>query len=204
MEARRVVIHPSIEGGTGVAAREPSVDDEQLRDTSRRLERLLQEIQGMAGPSTWTRIEELLRGILELHASGFRRLLALAAQNDGSTSFEDRLVADDLVSSLLLLHGLHPLSSSERIESALETMAPYLASQPASVELVGIGDDGAVRLRLVGALSNAPPSVIEHALRRAVQEAAPEVTRVEIEMPEGVRRENGLVELKLKKPEDRA
>ena len=50
----------------------------------------------------------------------------------------DRLVADPLVESLLLLHGLHPLDVDTRIQRALDNVRPYLGSHAGGVEYLGV------------------------------------------------------------------
>ena len=56
------------------------------------------------------------------------------------------------MASLLLVHGLHPYSVETRVEQALASVRPYLGSHGGDVELLGVSDDGLVRLRLLGEL----------------------------------------------------
>ena len=73
----------------------------------------------------------------------------------------DALVADDLVASLLLVHGLHPESLDNRVEAALASVRPFLAQHGGDVELLGIDEDrGAVRLRLLGSCDGCPSSAV--------------------------------------------
>jgi Fe-S cluster biogenesis protein NfuA len=95
----------------------------------------------------------------------------------------DRLAADDLVSALLALHGLHPRSVEERVNRALDEVRPYLGSHAGGVTLVGVDGDGVVRLRLEGSCDGCPSSLqtVRTAVEGAVADAAPEVTGVEVE-----------------------
>jgi hypothetical protein len=165
------------------------------RETALRVERLLGDIESTAGPATW--------GKLELQREGLARVLSLVSTGGGGSEIASTLADDELVSSLLLLHGLHPLPTAERIRRALGELGPYLEPHSAEVELVGVDDGGATRLRVSG-VTGCAGSAVEHALRRAVQDAAPEVTRLDIEMPGEPRAPHGLVQLGLKKPEKRA
>jgi Fe-S cluster biogenesis protein NfuA len=99
------------------------------------------------------------------------------------TALLDELAADDLVSALLALHGLHPRSVEERVNSALDQVRPYLGSHAGGVTLLGIDDDGVVRLRLEGSCDGCPSSLqtVRAAVEGAVADAAPEVTGVEVE-----------------------
>ncbi len=50
----------------------------------------------------------------------------------------DRLAADDLVASLLAVHGLHPYDVETRVARALDGVRPYLGSHGGDVELLGL------------------------------------------------------------------
>jgi Fe-S cluster biogenesis protein NfuA len=87
------------------------------------------------------------------------------------------------VSALLALHGLHPWSVEERVNRALDQVRPYLGSHAGGVTLVGIDDEGVVRLQLEGSCDGCPSSLqtVRTAVEGAVADAAPEVTAVEVE-----------------------
>ena len=55
-----------------------------------------------------------------------------------TTTLLDRLADDELVASLLLVHGLHPTTSTTRVERALDGVRPYLGSHGGDVELLGV------------------------------------------------------------------
>ena len=93
------------------------------------------------------------------------------------------LAADELVAGLLVVHGLHPYGVEERVERALEAVRPYLGSHGGDVELLGVSEEGVVRLRLLGSCDGCPSSsvTLELAVEGAIHEAAPEVSAIEIE-----------------------
>lgn len=123
--------------------------------------------------------EELVRELLGLYGEALRRVLELL----GDDSARLGLVADPLVSALLVLHELHPLPAEVRIERALEGVRPYLGSHAGGVQLVGLDGDGVVRLRLEGTCHGCPSSAatVRDALEAAVMQAAPEAVAVEVE-----------------------
>ena len=94
----------------------------------------------------------------------------------------DALAADELVSGLLLVHGLHPYDVTTRVAGALDSVRPYLGSHGGDVELLGVDDDGVVRLRLLGSCDSCPSSTVtlQLAVEGAIQAAAPEVTSIEV------------------------
>jgi Fe-S cluster biogenesis protein NfuA/nitrite reductase/ring-hydroxylating ferredoxin subunit len=151
--------------------------------TGGRIELLL-EASAAAGPVARERAEELVRLVVELYGAGLERVLELAHEagaldDDLLTS----LAADELVSSLLLVHGLHPYGVAERVERALDDVRPYLGSHGGDVQLLEITGDGVVRLQLLGSCDGcaSSPVTLELAVEDAIYAAAPEVVRIEVE-----------------------
>lgn len=163
---------------------ETTGDDAQLVQAAARIERLLDEIQGMVAPHAWPRIEELVRGIVSLYGGGLERVFRILDENEiPDARVRERLCGDELVKSLMLLHGLHPLGTVERVQRALDEVRPYLGSHAGDVELVGVDGQGVVRLRLLGTCRGCPSSgaTVEHAISRVMEDHAPEFARIEVE-----------------------
>lgn len=151
-------------------------DDVDVRTTGDRIERLLDDLRAHTDARTVAAVEELVRSVVELYGAGLARLVA--AWPDG----DDRLTADPLVESLLLLHGLHPLDMDERIERALDSVRPYLGSHAGGVEYLGVDECGVAHLRLKGSCDGCASSArtVELAIEGAIEAAAPEVSSVEV------------------------
>ena len=129
------------------------------------------------------RAEELVRLVIELYGGAFARILEIVGEEaPADETLVERLAADDLVSSLLILHGLHPLDIEARITRALDHVRPYLGSHGGDVKLLGV-NDGVVQLRLEGSCHGCPSSTVtmKLAIEKAIEEAAPEVIRIEVE-----------------------
>ncbi|MET0415445.1 MAG: hypothetical protein ABW022_05435 [Actinoplanes sp.] len=116
--------------------------------------------------------EEVAGLVADLYGAGLERLLEIAYEHgalDGDLI--DALADDDLVASLLLVHGLHPYDVDTRLSSAL-------ASVPHGEEITVLGlADGVLRLRLPAAHHGcqfSPDTVTE-----AIEAAVPEVTAFE-------------------------
>ena len=78
--------------------------------------------------------------MIELHGAGLERILdKLADAGDAGLALIDALAEDDLVGSILLLHGLHPLDLETRVRQALDKVRPLLRSHGGNVELLGSG-----------------------------------------------------------------
>ena len=152
-----------------------------LRAVSDRIEALLAEVRALGDPRARETAEELVRLLMEFYGAGLERLLEIV-DGAGAGELFDRFAADDLVASLMILHGLHPQNIESRIAGALERVRPYLASHSGDVRLLGV-EDGVVRLRLEGSCHGCPSSTVtmKLAIERAIEEAAPEVARIEVE-----------------------
>lgn len=161
--------------------------------TGERIERLL-EASAAAGPVAHERAEELVRLVVELYGTGLERVLELAY--DAGALDDDllaALAADELVSSLLLVHGLHPYGVEERVERALDGVRPYLGSHGGDVRLLEVTDEGVVCLELLGSCDGCASSAVtlELAVEDAIRAAAPEIMRIDV--VEGARAAAGTV-----------
>jgi Fe-S cluster biogenesis protein NfuA/nitrite reductase/ring-hydroxylating ferredoxin subunit len=154
-----------------------------LRAVGDRIDSLLEEFAAVADPRTREKAEELIRLLMEFYGGGLARILEIIDQTDvAAPVLFGRFADDDLVASLLILHGLHPLPVEARIARGLERVRPYLGSHGGDVKLIGV-TDGVVHLRLEGSCDGCPSSTItmKLAVERAIEEAAPEVSRIEVE-----------------------
>ena len=157
---------------------------QDLRTIGDRIERRLDELRAAADPRVYDRAEEVLRLVTELYGAGLARVVELVGET--APVVMDRLVADELVSSLLVVHGLHPDALMARIERALESVRPFLAQHGGNVELLEIdADAGAVLLRLLGNCDGCPSSAVtlQSAVERAIVEAAPEIVIIDVIEP---------------------
>jgi Fe-S cluster biogenesis protein NfuA/nitrite reductase/ring-hydroxylating ferredoxin subunit len=160
-------------------------DRGSLSQVGERIERLLEEVRSMASPPAWQRVDELIRLILELYGSGLDRILEITAEaGPAGEALRERLAEDQLVASLLVLHGLHPDDFATRVSKALVRVRPYLGSHGGDVELVEVDENtGVVRLRMAGSCESCPSSTmtVKLAVEGAIREVAPELTSIEVE-----------------------
>ena len=124
----------------------PAQADFQQRLQS--IEKLLGEIESAADPNLRTTVQELVQLVMDLHGAGFERMLELIPRaGDGGARSGQKLGQDDLVASLLVLYGLHPLTLRTALFRRSIKYASRLRSREGEVELLSM-EDGAVRLRL--------------------------------------------------------
>jgi Fe-S cluster biogenesis protein NfuA len=154
-----------------------------MRQASDRIEQLLTELVADGVPGVAHRVDELVRLLAELYGEGLARIMT-ALTADGVTGAEvvDRLAADDLVASLLVVHGLHPLSIPERVERALEGVRATFADAGGNAELLSVETDTAVVRVTAGSGCGAGHAKIAAAVEEAIAGAAPDVM-VEVPPP---------------------
>jgi hypothetical protein len=152
------------------------------RDFERRLElieRGIREIEAAPDAGLRATAQQLVQAILEMHAASLERLLEIVhGSGEAGQAIIDRLGRDPLVSKLMLLHSLHPVSIEARVLQALDDLRPRLRSQHAEVTLVGIRD-ATVRVRVTGGVG------LESEVERAILDAAPDTAALEIESAPG-------------------
>ena len=121
--------------------------------------------------------DELVASIMQLYGEGLERIFA-ALDDDA----RDRLAEDGVVASLMLIHGLYPVALEKRVREALDSVRPYMESHGGDVELLGI-EDGVAQLRLVGHCKGCPASeaTLELAIKKALEETAPDLVGLEVE-----------------------
>lgn len=154
-------------------------ESDRWRGAGDRIESLL-DAASVGGPVARERSEQLVREVVDLYGEALDRILRVAARTPGLV---DELAADELISSVLLVSGLHPHDVETRVRTALDNVRPYLGSHGGDVELVEVTADGVVRLRLLGSCHGCPSSAVtlQLAVEGAVQAAAPETTAIEVE-----------------------
>ncbi len=148
-----------------------------------RVQDLLGSLDEIADPVAQARVQELVGTVLELYGAGLERILGVIADAGvGALNIRNALLDDGIVASLLLIHGLYPVPLEERIAEAVESVRPFLASHGGGVEILSV-EDGVARLRLQGSCNGCPASAstLEHALKEAIDEAAPDLLALEVE-----------------------
>jgi Fe-S cluster biogenesis protein NfuA/nitrite reductase/ring-hydroxylating ferredoxin subunit len=151
---------------------------ERLAEVSR-VESLLEELEALPDALARDRATEVVQALLDLYGEGLERVVEVVAEHDSDGAMAASLADDELVSHLLLLHGLHPVPVERRVRDALESVRPYLESHGGDVELLGV-EQGVARLRLEGSCSGCPSSTmtLKLAIEKAIHDAAPDVDEV--------------------------
>ena len=158
--------------------REKNALDSQMH----RIEALIESLEKLSNTAARIVAQELVQTLLALHGAGLSKMLEIAQQADG-----EAIVAawgrDDLVGSLLILHGLHPVSLETRARQAIDSVQSMLRCHGGELELVTVAER-LVRVRVRGDCAM-PPQELSHTLEEAFAAIAPDVQVVEVESSAG-------------------
>jgi len=158
-------------------------EDKDFQKRIQRISSLVGELDSVVDPAARAAAKQLLQLLMELHGTGLERMLDIAFRaGEHGARIIDECGHDPLVSSLLVLYGLHPDDLETRVTRAVERIRPSIRKQGAELELLAI-EAAVVRLRVdtnghsCGSTTQALKSMAED----AVYEAAPDVNDVVVE-----------------------
>ena len=158
-------------------------EDKDFQARLQKLGSLVHDLETIADPVSRLGAKELVQLLMDLHGSGLERILEIVFQS-GEVGGEiiDKLGRDPLVSSLLVLYGLHPEELQTRVERKLEQIRSKLHKMGAQARLVSVNGTE-VRLHVAidrhscGSTARTIASVVEEAM----YEAAPDLTSLVVE-----------------------
>jgi Fe-S cluster biogenesis protein NfuA len=138
-------------------------------DRVRRIEELVGRLNAIADVENRETARALVEAIVELHGAGLERMMDIVFDTgDSGKAAIRRFAGDELISSLLLLHNLHPDTLETRVLRAI-------AKTHGDAELVSVFD-GVVRVRLSSGACGLKDSV-----KALIQDAAPDLGELVIE-----------------------
>jgi len=158
--------------------------DAAFQKQIQRIGEVVEQFESNADPNARAMARELLESLMALHGAALERILELASESGefGATLIR-KCGQDELVSSVLLLYGLHPEGLHTRVTRALEKARPFLESHAAEAKLVSISEDGRVTLRLEvkGAGCGSAAGLVRSTLEAALENAAPDAASIVVE-----------------------
>jgi Fe-S cluster biogenesis protein NfuA len=148
-----------------------------------RIEELVNKLERVSDPELHTAALELVQSVMELHGAALEHVLEVLSQSGEGDRVIGKLVEDDLVASVLLLHGLHPEDMETRVLRGLDKVRPFLQSNGGDAELVSIVD-GIVKLRVQKEAGGcgSTGATVKSAVEDAVTEAAPDAEQIMVEL----------------------
>jgi len=156
------------------------MDNGEFQAYTQRINALLQRVSDMPDDNARSTALELLQSMMDLHGAAMSRIVDLLSESAeaGRTSLA-KLGSDPLVCGLLVLYGIHPVTTEDRITRAIERLRPQLHKQGAGVELLAFSD-GVARVKIHSEAQGhgSSPDKLKLAVEQALLEAAPEVVEV--------------------------
>lgn len=154
-----------------------------VREDMQRIGELVQEIESIADPAIRATTKNLVQSLMGLHGAALEKALDITADaGEPGMKIIDLLGRDPLVSSLLILYGLHPDDIETRVVRAIDKIRPQLRKQGCEVEILA-NSDGAIRLRVeTGSHTcGSTAKTVQANLEGAIYDAAPDLSSLEIE-----------------------
>jgi Fe-S cluster biogenesis protein NfuA len=162
-------------------------DDKEFRERVQRIGGLVQEIEGIADPALRATTKELVQSLMDLHGTALERAMEIvSAAGEPGMDLIDQLGRDPIVSSILVLYGLHPEDLESRVLRAIEGVRNKLRKQGCEVELLGLSE-GAVRLRVQTGehTCGSTAKTAQATLEGAIYDAAPDILSLTIDGLDG-------------------
>ena len=161
----------------------PVADDKDFQQRVQRIGEQVRELESIADPAARTTAKGLLQSLMDLHGAGLERILEVVFNSGaGGAQLVDDLGRDPLVSSLLVLYGLHPIEIEGRVREKLEQLRRKLFKMGAEASLISVnGNDIRVRVRIEGHGCGSTARTVQAAVEEAIYEAAPDLTSLVIE-----------------------
>ncbi len=148
-----------------------------------RIEALLDALELSPDRKSREAAREMLQLLLDLHGLAFARIASTLSADEAGRAMFCRLAANPHVGAMLLLHGLHPEDSAQRIRAALERDARW-RERGVKVELLG-ADNSCARLRMSCDLDDAVTQELRREIEETLTEAAPDLDDIVIEVATG-------------------
>ena len=158
-------------------------DGRNIREEVQRIGGLVQEIESIADPAVRAATKNLVQSLMDLHGAALEKALDIVADaGDSGMNIIDRLGRDSLVSSVLILYGLHPEDVETRVVQAVDRLRPQLRKQGCELELID-SKDGMIRLRVEAGshTCGSTAKTVQATVEGAIYDAAPDLTSLVIE-----------------------
>ena len=149
------------------------------------LDRLLGDLNALeALPENWDEAAQvgsraMVEAVDALNAEAFRRLIRRLKDLPDFGKALKEAAQDEVVYAVLRRHGILKASLFERVEAALETVRPMLASHGGNAEVVSVEGNRA-DIRFLGACDGCPASQLTFyaGVKKAIQDLVPEITQI--------------------------
>jgi len=125
-------------------------------------------------------VQGFRRAIDALHKEALRKLIGAMKTAPEGLDILRATAQDPVVYTVLRYHGLLRPSLQERIEQALDSVRPVLATHGGNVELVAIAPPDSIEVRFLGNCDNCPSSTLTFVagVKQAIEQHCPEIKNI--------------------------
>jgi Fe-S cluster biogenesis protein NfuA len=148
------------------------------------IDKMVRALEEASDPGLRANAKELVQALMALHGACLERMLEVVGKSGiAAKPIIDSFARDEVVRSVLLLYGLHPVDLKTRVLQGLEKTRPYLRSQGGTVSFVSVDEAGLVTLRMEGKTDGCGSSAaaLKQSVEQAIYEAAPDITGIVME-----------------------
>jgi Fe-S cluster biogenesis protein NfuA/nitrite reductase/ring-hydroxylating ferredoxin subunit len=161
----------------------PTTSQERPEALLERVQELQEALESAGDAAPRELLEELLGSVVQMYGAGLERILAILRDaGEPGQQIAATMAEDPILATLLLIHDLHPVPLADRVQTALDSVRPYMESHGGNVELLSL-EDGVARIHLRGSCSDCSASsvTLELAIKQALEEAAPDLAGLQVE-----------------------
>ena len=147
------------------------LDDRAVRERLTLLDKQLAQLETTPGPIGGLALAAV-SGLAEIYGQALARAFDAAGPE-----LVERMLGDELIGHLLVLHGIHPAPIEDRTSRVVESLRTTLSARGAEIDLTGVEQRVAIlQLSLKGCGTSA--AGIEQVVREAVLAEVPELSAV--------------------------
>jgi Fe-S cluster biogenesis protein NfuA len=172
-------------------------DDKDFQAKVQRIGELVRALENIPDAESRASAKALVQLLLDLHAVGLERVMEIVATGgEAGLHAIDDLGRDPLVSSLLVLYGLHPLDFESRVAQAIEKVRLQVRKGGGELELLNIeGDVVRLHLQVTGHSCGSTGKTLKGLVEGALYEGAPDMSALLIEGLDDAAGSSGFVPL---------
>jgi Fe-S cluster biogenesis protein NfuA len=159
------------------------IEEKDFQNRVQKIGGLVHDLETIADPASRAAAKELVQLLMDLHGTGLERILDIVFQSgDQGARAIDELGQDPLVSSLLILYGLHPEELQTRVERKLHEIESKLHKMGAAAKLISVnGGEVRVRATVESHSCGSTARTVQATVEEAIYEAAPDLTSLVME-----------------------
>ncbi len=158
-------------------------DDKDFQNRVQKIGQLVRDLETVADPAARAATKELVQLLMDMHGAGLERVMEVVFQSgEPGERLIEELGQDPLVSSLLVLYGLHPDELETRVERKLKQIDSRLHKMGAEASLVSV-QNGHIHLKahVNGHSCGSTARSVQTILEEAIYEAAPDLSSLKVE-----------------------